>query len=111
MKKVYISGPITGTDDYIERFEKAENDLKSQGYSVINPAKVNANLPEDTTWNEYMKMSLCMLAMCDGIYMLKGWKESRGANMELMRAKELCFKVLYEEGYPWPNTADIVTAL
>lgn len=97
MKKVYISGPITGTDDYIERFEKAENDLKSQGYSVINPAKVNSNLPEDTTWNEYMKMSLCMLSMCDGIYMLKGWKESRGANMELIRAKEFFFKVLYEE--------------
>ena len=82
MKKVYISGPITGTDDYIERFEKAENDLKSQGYSVINPAKVNSNLPEDTTWNEYMKMSFCMLDMCEAIFMLQGWSKSCGANRE-----------------------------
>lgn len=23
--KVYISGPVTGTDDYVERFQKAED--------------------------------------------------------------------------------------
>ena len=39
---IYISGPITGTSDYMERFEKAEKELIENGYSVINPAKVNA---------------------------------------------------------------------
>ena len=24
--KVYISGPVTGTDDYVERFQKAEDE-------------------------------------------------------------------------------------
>ena len=34
----------------------AEEQLKSQGFSVINPARVNAALPEDTTtYEEYMK--------------------------------------------------------
>lgn len=96
MKKIYISGPITGTDDYIERFEKAEKELEYKGYTVINPAKVNSNLPDDTTWLEYMKISLCMLHMCNCIYMLKGWKESRGAYLEYIRAIELRFSVLYE---------------
>lgn len=41
MSKIYISGPITGTDNYMERFEKAENGLKALGVSVVNPAKVN----------------------------------------------------------------------
>ncbi len=36
--------------DYMERFEKAEKELIENGYSVINPAKVNAMLPEDATW-------------------------------------------------------------
>ena len=45
--KIYISGAITGTDDYMERFSKAEKELAEQGYSVVNPAKVNAQLPED----------------------------------------------------------------
>ena len=81
--KIYISGAITGTDNYMERFAKAEKELTEQGYSVVNPAKVNAQLPEDTTYEEYMKMCFCMLDMCDSICMLKDWKKSCGANREL----------------------------
>ena len=55
---IYISGPITGTSDYMKRFEKAEKELTENGYSVINPAKVNAMLPEDATWEEYIKVSV-----------------------------------------------------
>ena len=80
--KIYISGAISNTDDFMERFAKAEKELTEQGYSVVNPAKVNAQLPEDTIYEEYMKMSFCMLDMCDGIYMLKCWKKSCGANRE-----------------------------
>ena len=38
--KIYISGAITGTDDYMKRFAKAEKELTEKGYSVVNPAKV-----------------------------------------------------------------------
>lgn len=37
--KIYISGKITGTTDYIKRFERAEKALSN--YIVINPDKVN----------------------------------------------------------------------
>lgn len=81
--KIYISGAITGINNYMERFNMAEEQLKSQGFSVINPARVNAALPEDTTtYEEYMKMSMTMLEMCQYIYMLKGWEKSLGANRE-----------------------------
>ena len=95
--KIYISGAITGTDNYMERFTKAEKELTENGYSVINPAKVNAQLPEDTTYEEYMKMSFCMLDMCDGIYMLKGWKKSWGANRELGYAMAKDMIIMYEQ--------------
>ena len=52
MSKIYISGPITGTADYIQRFAKAEDELTKQGFSVINPSKVNAQMPDDTTYEE-----------------------------------------------------------
>ena len=94
--KIYISGAITGTDDYMERFAKAEKGLTENGYSAINPAKVNAQLPEDTSYEEYMKMSFCMLDMCDGIYMLKGWKKSWGANRELGYAMAKNMIIMYE---------------
>lgn len=94
--KIYISGAITGTDDYIERFANAEKELTEQGYSVVNPAKVNAQLPEDTTYKEYMKMCFCMLDMCEAIYMLKGWRKSCGANRELGYAMKKDMTIMYE---------------
>ena len=82
LSTIYISGAITGTDNYMGRFETAENDLKLQGYRVINPAKISANMPGDTGYEDYMKVSFCLLDMCDSIYMLKGWEKSLGANRE-----------------------------
>ena len=94
--KIYISGAITGIDDYMERFAKAEKELTERGYSVVNPAKVNAQLPEDTGYEEYMKMSFCMLDMCEAIYMLKCWKKSCGANREYGYALANDMIIMYE---------------
>lgn len=95
--KIYISGAITGTDDYMERFAKAEKELTEKGYSVVNPAKVNAQLPEDTTYEEYMKMSFCMLDMCEAIFMMRGWEKSCGANRELGYALAKDMIIMYEK--------------
>lgn len=72
----------------MEQFEEAEKYLKGLGYSVINPAKVNGMLPTDTSYREYIVMSLNMLAMADEIYMLEGWEHSKRAcaEYELARA-------------------------
>lgn len=96
--KVYISGPITGTTDFIERFAFAENALASFGNIVINPAKVNAGMPEGTTHAEYMQLSFAMLDMCDVIFMLDGWQQSKGANMELERARDKGITIAFEGG-------------
>lgn len=93
--KIYISGKITGTKDYIKRFERAEKTLSN--YIVINPAKVNAQLPIETTWEEYMKMSMCMLEMCNAIYMLKDWEDSKGARLEYEFAKSKNYKIFFEK--------------
>lgn len=96
--RIYISGAITGTNDYMERFARAEEELAERGYSVVNPAKVNAQLPEDTIYAEYMKMSLCMLDMCDGIYMLESWGNSKGALLEYNYAVTVGKTVMFEKG-------------
>lgn len=94
--KVYLSGPITGTDDYMERFYRAENRLIGRGYEVVNPAMENARLPEGTSWEEYMGESLKMLATCDAIYLMRGYMTSRGAMLEYSVAEQMG-KVIYKE--------------
>lgn len=93
---VYISGKITGTDDYLQRFERAEKHLNTMNIiAVINPAKVNSYLPE-LSYGQYIKMSLCMLEMCDTVYMLKNWENSIGAKLEWEFAKANNYKIMYE---------------
>ena len=80
--KIYISGPITNKLDYISDFDRAEQELLSQGHEVINPAKINSYLPKDTTHNQYMTFSFALLDLADAVYQLPGWRYSTGACME-----------------------------
>lgn len=94
--RVYISGGITGIDDYMERFDEAEKRLTEQKYTVINPAKVNAQLPEGLFHEDYMAVSIAMLSLADAIYMLAGWRFSKGANREYGYALAKGLKIMYE---------------
>lgn len=96
MKRIYISGPITGTDDYMERFAAAEKKLTERGNMVYNPAKICAGMPEGTIYEEYMTVALTLLNMADTIYMLEGWQESWGANREYGYAIEKGKAVIME---------------
>lgn len=96
--RIYISGGIAGDKDYMSKFEKAENAIECMGHTPINPAKLNLIMPkDDTLWDEYMQLSICMLNMCDAIYMLKDWQNSRGANQEYGFALGKGLKIVFEE--------------
>lgn len=96
--KVYISGPITGHINYRERFAAAEEILKKAGYEPINPAEELAEMPVNTTHDEYMERAIALLAMCEGIYMLDGWEASTGANIEFDYAIRNRLTVCFEKG-------------
>ena len=80
--KIYLSGAITGITDYMERFQAAEEKLIQDGHTVFNPAAVNSMMPAGTIYEEYMRVSFTLLDMCDAIYMMRGWQDSKGANRE-----------------------------
>ena len=96
--RIYISGKITGTDDYIQRFTKAEIDLlvKYEGVEIINPAVYNQQMPATFTHDEYMTVCMALLSTCDTIYMLKGWETSPGAKAECEYALFNNYKIISE---------------
>lgn len=77
----------------MDRFAKAEKSLRTKGWEVVNPAK--EDLPKNLPWEEYMKHDVRLLAGCDAIYMLDGWRQSRGACLERELALNLKLEVLY----------------
>ncbi len=95
---VYISGAITGTTDYEERFEAAEWLLYKKGFKeAVNPAAISALLPKGMPWDAYMGAMLPLLRYCDAIYMLRGWEKSAGARIEHEYAVKLGLVVIEED--------------
>jgi hypothetical protein len=103
-RKIYISGPISGTDDWKERFTRAEKELRvlysagGEEIDVINPARIE--MPEGTTWQQYMDITLQMLRGCDEIYMLAGWRNSKGAQIERLYALGSGMEITHERRTP-----------
>ncbi len=106
--KIYISGPITGVEreEYMENFRRAEQYAK-KAFSmsrfrgkVVNPAKF---LPARWPWlyrivgyRLMLLYDLWRVMQCDTIYMMRGWKDSRGALLEHATACAFGLRVVYE---------------
>ena len=98
MKRIYLSGKITDNPNYKEQFKEAYVYCKDKHNCIIvNPSLLN-NILEDGSWVEYMILCLELLKMCDTIFMMKTWKNSKGAIEELRVAKELGLKIIFEDG-------------
>ncbi len=97
MKKVYISGPISGLDreEYMARFAFAELLMKKEGYKVLNPTRL---APCREPWLYKLlgyKLTLLYdlwhLMRCTHIFMLPGWTDSKGSSIEYQVS--LAFKI------------------
>jgi hypothetical protein len=91
---IYIAGKVTGEPrlDCALKFEKAENEIKAQGFEVINPLKVVNNPVEP--WQSAMRKCISAMLTADAVLMLPCYTESRGALLELKIANEVGIRVL-----------------
>ncbi len=91
--KIYIAGPMTGLPEFNKpAFHSKADELRSDGYTVLNPAV----LPEGLDHHEYMQICLPMVQVANTIYMLKGWEYSKGACMEHDHALDMGLSVIYQ---------------
>ena len=92
--KVYIAGKITGNPSYKQQFAEAEKKLREKGFTTMNPAV----LPDGFEHQEYMRVCFSMIDVCDAVYFLSNWEDSKGARMEYNYAFGTNKDLMFEEG-------------
>ncbi len=95
--RVYISGRMSGVarEEYLQTFKTAEKLLRKKRFvHIVNPIRVwvcrwpwmwlflAGVTSEHTAYTLVLLYDLWLLSRCDTIYMMPGWRESRGANIE-----------------------------
>ncbi len=97
--KIYISGPMTGIEDFNRKaFKDAEHMINNiPNYLAVNPHVCCEGMPNDSTWVDYMKTDIVAMMECDALFMLSGWEKSVGATIEHNLANELKYPILYSK--------------
>lgn len=84
----YLAGPMAGYAEHnFPLFEAVATRLRGQGYDIRSPHEVDhGETPEQRgskPYAEYLKKDFLLMLTCDGIILLPGWQQSRGATAEL----------------------------
>lgn len=122
MKHYYLAGPMTGIPQHnIPAFDAAAKELRARGNMLItSPAELdlaevrewamkdpagNAEFIREKTgdtWGDFLGRDVKVVAdVVDGVIVLPGWAESRGAQLEVFVA-QLCGKPILH--YPNLNS-------
>ena len=94
--RVYISGPITGRDliDVKWSFNKAKTEIEKRGHTVVNPIDM---ADWGLSWRTYMALAKVTLMSgdIDAMYVMAGWTQSRGCNLEIKWSNENKIPIAY----------------
>lgn len=82
MKRIYLSGPMSGIPEHnFPAFNREAKRLRLLGFDVVNP--VDTNPEPGKAWHDCLRADLVQMLSCDTIALLPGWERSSGANLEL----------------------------
>ena len=94
MKKIYISGKITGLDlDVAKRsFDNAKKEVEQMGFTPVSPFDLKHDKNE--SWHEYMRTDIKALVECDYLYLMNNFITSKGAKLELEIANRIGLEII-----------------
>lgn len=119
MKQVYIAGPMSGYPEFnFPAFFTAQYTLERLGWKVWNPAAKDSEknvqashaygtgdntalVSEGWDWRDAFQWDCNKVLQSDGIYLLRGWEESKGARAEwavaqFAKAQNPNYQIMYE---------------
>lgn len=95
---LYLAGPMSSYPDFnFPAFRAATARLRGSGYDVRSPhewdeAEHGGRAPserEAKPWSYYLRRDLALLIECEAVAVLPGWRESKGASLEVHVAQSL----------------------
>lgn len=95
--KIYIAGKITGEQrmEMKAKFHFSSQKLTKQGHEPFVPC-VLPDYP-DVPHEDYLHICYAMIDICDAVYMLSDWQQSKGARQELQYAADHQKEIMYED--------------
>lgn len=95
---LYLSGPISGVENYAEPFRRAEEALRAKGWTVLNPANTPFGLRSQA---DYMRISLAQIEAADAVAFLGGFALSLGACTEALFAAKIGRRLYLASEHPF----------
>jgi hypothetical protein len=110
MKRIYLSGPMSGLPEHnFPAFNAESARIRALGYEVINPVDINPDA--GTSWHECLRKDLSALLECDTLALLDGWERSNGAHLELHMAHRVGMNIVLARDLGRVTTFDLISHL
>jgi len=79
-----LGGTANAGDHNYPAFNAAAEALRTHGIGVLNPADAEKYNRTDRpqAWDWYMRHAIRMVTRADGLALLPGWEQSKGATLE-----------------------------
>jgi hypothetical protein len=110
---IYVGGPMRGYDRYnFGAFDAASERLRTLGWDVRSPAEHDIRIgfdpdtgleSQDYSLEGAFRWDVATLAVCNAIYLLRGWRKSKGATVEHSIAEACGLVIIFEESDEFPT--------
>ena len=100
--KLYISGAISSDPDWYNKFNTVEKRLQEKYTDAVifNPI-LTSKYADKISYEDFMTIDMAIIDICDTIFFLRDWGNSKGAVREYHYALSKNKNIIMEENFVW----------